>query len=252
VALISFDSATPGSVSPAAALTGIVAGQSVRAIDFRPRSGALYAVSHDDVSDAAQVYTVNPVTGVASAVGAGFVFVTGSTNLSMDFNPVADRIRLVAGDGASARVNPDTGSLAGSDTMLAYAPGDPNMGTPLVTGIAYTSNHAGASSTTLHAYDFNNDVLGTIGGPAGVPSPNGGQMFTTGATGVLAGSGLGMDIGDRSGIAYVSVAPSGTFVENLYRANLATGALTLLGNFGSTRILDIAVAHTTAFRNGFE
>jgi hypothetical protein len=170
----------------------------------------------------------------------------------MDFNPMVDRIRVVASDGASARLNPATGTVVANDTVITFAPNDPNTGAPLVTGIAYTSNYPGASSTTLHAYDYNNDVLGTIGGAGGVPSPNGGQLFTSGPSGVLASIGLGMDIGDRSGIAYVSVAPSGTTQEVLYRANLTTGALTSLGSFGATRVFDIAVAHATAFRNGFE
>ena len=251
-ALTSFDSATPGTLSLPVSLSGIVAGQSVRAIDFRPLTGALYALSHNNASNAAQIYTVDLTTGFASTVGAGFVFNADSTRISIDFMPVSDRIRVVADDGTNARVNPDTGALVGSDTVLAFDQDDPAIGPPRVVGIAYAPNYPGTTSTTLYAYDLANNVLATIGGVSGVPSPNAGLMFTIGSSGIIAAAGLGMDVADRSGIAYASAASSGGSEERLYRVNLATGALTQVGSFGSTRILDIAVRTSTMFRNGFE
>ena len=60
VSLISFDSATPAVQTTIGALTGIVGTQLVRAIDFRPADGKLYAVSN--LGTAAQLYTVNQST----------------------------------------------------------------------------------------------------------------------------------------------------------------------------------------------
>lgn len=62
-----------------------------------------------------------------------------------DFNPVADRIRLVS-DRQNLRLNPNDGTVVDGDpatagiqpdSPLVYAAGDPNVGTtPRVTGAA--------------------------------------------------------------------------------------------------------------------
>lgn len=248
-----FDTATPGTVIPGPNLSGIVAGHTLRGIDFRPRTGVLYALSFNPNTDRAQIYTVNLGTGLLTPVGDGFPIATASNNVSMDFNPVADRIRVVAGDGVSERINPETGTLPFVDTTIAYAPGDPFEGDNRnLIGIAYSQNYPGATSSTLYAYDYVNDLITTIGGPSGVPSPNTGLMYTVGPTGVVVGEVLGMDISDRTGIAYLSARFQAVSGHRLYRANLATGEMTLLGAFGIADVVDISVQPTTRFRNGFE
>jgi trimeric autotransporter adhesin len=250
--LTSFDSATPGSVAPTIAVFGVADGQSLGAIDFRPGSAVLYAMGMDSVTGDAQVYTLDPMTGLATAIGSGFVFDTESTNFSMDFDPVTGELRLVAADGANVRVDPDTGALAGSDTQLQFAKGDIHGGRPFATGIAYAPNHVGATTTTLFTYDSNNESLATIGGIGGVPSANSGQAFTIGPAGTFAATRLGLDISDRSGIAYVVLYEFNAADTILYRANLATGALTPIAGFGQNSIFDIAVLPSTLFRQGFE
>jgi hypothetical protein len=255
VALVSFDSATPGSITNIGAFSGVVAGQAVRSIDFRPATGQLYAISNGTTGATAanaQLYTVNLATAALTPVGSGLVL-TGNTasRIEIDFNPVADRMRIIVAGTTNLnyRADPNTGGLVAVDTPLDYVVDDPLAGTgPIVLGAAYSNNFAGATSTTLYGWDYNTDALVTIGGPGGTPSPNAGQMFTV-ATPAGGGfltnlSAISMDISGASGILYVTHddAATGTFMS-LYTRNLVTGAETKLGDYGSgIYIGDIAVA----------
>lgn len=239
--LVTFDSATPGTTTAIGPVTGILGGHTLRAIDFRPATGELFAVSTiaSSTTGVGQVYTINTGTGAATAVGSTFSLLTTSTRVSIDFNPTVDRIRLVTGTGENLRLNPLTGAIAGTDTNLSFDPSSGLTGTPFVAGAAYTNNFAGATTTTMYVYEFNNDRLMTQGGMGGSPSPNGGALFNIGSTGVVATSaGLGFDISGTTGVAYMNIF---TGTDGFYTANLATGAVTLVGNF-STGMLDISAA----------
>ena len=190
----------------------------------------------------AQLYTISLTTGAATPVGAGFVAPTlgASARISMDFNPVVDRLRVVSGAGGNIRVNPITGGLAGTDTNIAAA--------DLVGGVAYDRNVAGATLTTLYAYEFQSDEIVTIGGVNGAPSPNTGSLTTVGSIAPFSGgdAGNGFDISGATGIAYLTFDDfaSAGFATELYTVNLGTGALSQIGVdevFGLD-VLDISVA----------
>lgn len=240
--LLFFDSAAPAAFTTVGAISGVVAGESLRGIDFRPADGLLYAISTTAAGGTAHIYTINLATGAATTVG-GAITLTGntSTRVSIDFNPVVDRLRVVTGSGQNYRINPITGALAAQDTDIS--------GTPTVAAIAYTNNFVGATQTTLYAYDFLTDQLGTIGGINGVPSPNGGVLSFIGASGVITGTaGCGMDISGASGIAYFSCddfSSPGTNAE-FFTVNLGTGFLTRVGPFDFAPVLDISVLPVTA------
>lgn len=174
--LITFKSTDPGIVLTSVAVTGL-GGAGIAGIDARPANGTIYILSTDD-----KLYTVNS-SGNATLVGtpplASFANVGG-----FNFNPVPDRIRVINTDGSiNKRFNPDTGVLAGTDTPLAYASGDPNLGKSFaLRGMAYKAAVSGA--TTAYVLDATQDVLATLGGVNGSPSPNGGQLYTVGSLGV--------------------------------------------------------------------
>ena len=237
-ALVSFDSATPGTMSNPIAISGLVAGQTLRSIDFRPADGKLYALSSAGAN--AQLYTVNTTTGVLTAVGSGFALAGNTdTHVTIDFNPVVDRLRVVTGDGQNYRVNPINGTLVAQDTSLP----SPTVGGPAIRAIAYSNNVVGATSTTLYGYDYLNDELDTIGSPGGTPvSPNAGQVFVVGSTGLLSGEEIGLDISGVSGIAYGSVYDFlGGSTNGFYRVNLATGLFSLIG-YEAFALSDFAIA----------
>ena len=238
--LVMFDSAAPAAATSIGLITGITAGQTVRGIDFRASDGRLYAVSTTAAGGAGQLYTINLATGAATAVGAGFTLNGNtSTRVSIDFNPVANALRVITGTGQSYRVNANTGALAAQDTSLS-----PDA---LYADVAYSNNVAGATSTTLYTYNFSNDTLGRIGSEGGVPnSPNGGIVTTIGSSGVVAFSGaVGLDISSLTGLAYGLLDDSTSIDANseFYSVNLATGLFSLLGNL-SFELLDFSLAIT--------
>lgn len=242
--LIRFDSAAPETALTLADLTGALPGHIVRGIDFRPATGELYAVSSNGT--AGQLYTMNLSTAALTPVGTGFEFgADPGIRVSMDFNPVADRVRLVTGERQNLRVNPDTGALVTEDADLSWSSGDPAAGaeTPYIGAIAYSNNTADAIMTTLYAIDFQQDLFATQGGPGGSPvSPNSGLLFSIGTLGLItADAGIGFDISGQTGIGYVSYNQA--FIgEQFGTVDFATGRIIRIGAFDRLDVLDIAVA----------
>lgn len=243
--LISFNMLTPGTIIRTSAITGLAQGETLAGIDFRPRNNQLYAVSNQS-----RVYTINVTTGAATAVGASaFTPALAGAAHGIDFNPVPDRIRTVSNTRQSLRLHPDTGAVAGTDTDLVYAAGDPNANaTPNVVAAGYTNNFNGTTTTTLYVIDSNLDILVRQGSPGGAPvSPNSGQLFTIGALGVNTTDQVGLDIIAPADMALASLTPQGATSSGLYSVNLANGNVTLIGGIGGNQIIrDIAVATTFA------
>ena len=65
--LLTFDSATPGTIADSDAITGLQAGESVVGIDVRPATGQLYALGlvDDGATRSGRIYTINPTTGAS-------------------------------------------------------------------------------------------------------------------------------------------------------------------------------------------
>src|SRR5262245_13670911 len=99
--LLRFDSASPGTVEANVAIVGLQsATERVIGIDFRPRTGQLYATTVP-IGVAAnallRTYRVDPRTGSATFVASipNTVPGAGDVAASFDFNPTVDRIRVV-------------------------------------------------------------------------------------------------------------------------------------------------------------
>ena len=222
--LIRFDTANIAGRADVAAVTGVVADQALRAIDFRPSDARLYAVSTNSAGTSGQLYTINLATGAATAIGAGFALNgNASTRVSIDFNPVVNALRVITGGGQSYRVNANSGALIAQDGNIVSPAGS----TPLISGIAYTNNVAGATSTTLYGFDFLLDNLGTIS------PPNAGTFNVVGFAGFVNGdAGAGFDISGATGTAYFSVDDFKGSVgigDEFFSVNLATGLFTQIG-----------------------
>jgi Domain of unknown function (DUF4394) len=227
---VTFDSATPGTIGSSVAITGLQVGETVLGIDRRPANELLYGLG-----STSHIYTINTTTGVATAVSATpFAPALTGTAFGFDFNPVPDRIRVVSTDTTNFRLNPNDGTLAGTDTPLAYAAGDSGAGlTPRVVGSAYTNNFSGTSVTTLFGIDSNRDVLVMQGGPNGTPSPNGGVLTTIGSgLGFNTSDLVGFDVSGTSGVAFASLTPPTGGASQLFTIDLTTGTATLVGTIG--------------------
>ena len=240
--LIRVDSAAPGTIAGTVVLTGIQGNETLLGIDYRPASSrVLYGLS-----TAGRLYAINPLNGSATVVGST-VLVTGVA-AGVDFNPAVDRLRVVTNTNQNLRINPSTGALAGSDTQVAYAPGDPGAGfAPRIAGAAYSNNTPGATPTTLYVIDTNRGVLATQGSVGGMPvSPNSGQLTTVGPLGVATNDNVGFDIA-RDGTVLASLTQPGVGTTSLYSVNLTTGAATLIGVVGipGHTYLGLAIAPPT-------
>jgi len=237
--LLNFSPQTPGLINSLRSILGLPSGESIIAIDFRPATGELFGLSN-----ASRLYSINPETGAATAVGAGFSPALNGAYADIDFNPTVDRLRLVTENGQNLRLNPNNGALAGTDAALSFAAGDVNVGNaPNVTGLAYSNNLVGLAATTLYGLDTSLDVLVRQGSVGGAPvSPNTGQLTTIGPLGVNASDLAGLDLASGTNTAYAVLNQAGATASQFYQINLATGAATLVGDIGGgLQIRDLAI-----------
>ena len=137
-----FHSATPGAVDRDLAITGLLAGDRIVGIDFRPADGKLYGVGTDS-----RVYTVDTVSAVASPVGVSFTPALDGEHFGVALDAASDRIRIQSAEsGQNLRLDPTTGQVTDVDPVLTYASGDPNeASSPAIAANAVTT---GASATT--------------------------------------------------------------------------------------------------------
>jgi len=220
--LVSFDSASPGTLLDAHFITGMQGGEEIIGIDFRPATGQLYAMG-----SFSRLYTLNTASAAATAVGTGFTPQLNGVEYGFDFNPVADRIRVTSDLGQNFRLDPVTGGNTAIDGNLAYGAGDPNFGVaPRVTGSAYTNNFVGGLTTQLFNIDSGLDIL-TIQSP-----PNNGTLATVGGLGFNTSGLVGFDIYGQGNIALASLTAPGGSTSGLFSINLATGAATAIGTIG--------------------
>lgn len=193
-------------------VAGLQSGENILGIDFRPANGQLYALG-----SSSRIYTLNLGTGTATAVGTSpFATLLAGTDFGFDFNPVVDKIRVVSNTGQNLRLDPVTGGLTASDMAI-------NPVTAMLSAAAYTSNFAGATTTTLFVIDHNTDKLYQQN------PPNNGTLVETGSLGINITNTNGFDIGSMSQKAYL-MAMAGTSTK-LYTVNTATGAATSVSDY---------------------
>jgi hypothetical protein len=183
-------------------------------IDVRPADGMLYGV----VADGA-IVTIDTITGKATLKSKLETMLAPGTMATVDFNPVADRLRVIGSDGTNLRVNVDDGKVT-SDGKLKFAETDMHKGEmPRIVAGAYTNSMKGAKETALF------DIDATIGGLIKQAPPNDGVLNAVGKLGVV-GAGYAFDIvaGENgSNEAFLMVG------DMLHRVDLATGKAAPVG-----------------------
>lgn len=166
------------------AVTGwvqLAGGATLVGFDVRPADGKLYGVTPDGA-----IVIVDAMTGkwekrsqLSETLPTGVTFI-------VDFNPVADRMRLMASDGTNYRVNVDDGKAV-VDGKLKYAEADKDK-RPRVTAGAYSNSFAGSKETALYDIDLG---LGMLLKQA---PPNDGVLNGIGKLGVNASEPIAFDI----------------------------------------------------------
>ncbi|MFG3254906.1 DUF4394 domain-containing protein [Streptomyces sp. NPDC048172] len=221
-------------------ITGLDGDKKLVGIDQRVQDGLMYGVG-----DQGGIYTIKtpPATAdvVVTKVSQLQVALYG-TNFGVDFNPAADRLRVISDNGQNLRHNLNDHTTV-EDTVLTTPPATgPSRG---VTAAAYTNNDLnGTTATTLFDVDTKNDQV-VIQAPA-----NNGTLSATGSLGFDAGPNAGLDIYSKAAngktvtnTAFASLTPSGASTPTLYTVDLLTGTPTAVGKF-PLNITDLAVSLT--------
>src|ERR1051325_1789927 len=196
-------------------------------IDVRPADGVLYAVSQDG-----GIYTVDAKTGAATMKSKLSETLKAGVTVTVDFNPVADRLRVITSEGVNLRVNVDDGK-ATVDGALKFKDGDANAGkTPMVVAGAYT-NSANPKPAATALYDI--DASGHLLSQA---PPNDGVLNTIGMLGVKIDGPVAFNIVAKGEDNAAWLVTGGT----LYSVDLKTGKATAAGKIeGLTgKLSDIA------------
>ncbi|MFY8105726.1 MAG: DUF4394 domain-containing protein [Elstera sp.] len=214
------------SVSKAMPIKGVEG--TIVGIDVRPSNGKLYALTMSG-----GLYTVDPKTGTATMASQLSQAVNTGLNPVMDFNPLADRLRVLGVGGASYRINVDNGMVT-VDGSLKYDAADAAAGkTPLVQAGAYSNSFAGTKETALYDIDSS---LGTFLVQA---PPNDGILKTRGPLGAKLDSPIAFDIVADGAGANLGYLVSG---KSLYTVDIASGKATKKADLKglSGALLDIA------------
>ena len=108
--LVSFKSENPKYIINTVPITGVTAGQNIVGMDARPKTKEIFIMGYDTTLRKARLYTINPVNGMATAVGDSAIsLVLGSRGVGFDFNPMVDKIRVVSSNNHNYRLDPLNG-----------------------------------------------------------------------------------------------------------------------------------------------
>ncbi|MFG2351735.1 DUF4394 domain-containing protein [Streptomyces phaeochromogenes] len=235
--LVLFRVDRPGAAVPLGKVDGLKGDRTLVGIDYRVQNRKLYAVG-----DRGGIYTIREAGARATKVSQLSVALQGKA-FGVDFNPAANRLRVISDTGQNLRHNLDDPAGAPApgttavDGTLTNPPVPPNQGATAlgVTGAAYTNNDLDATTaTTLFDLDTTLDQV-SVQSPA-----NAGNLAPTGK--------LGVDAPLNSGFDIYSSARNGTNAGyavtggKSFRVNLLTGKLSSLGLFPHGRqVVDVAL-----------
>lgn len=234
-----FTRGAPAKLCTSGTVTGLPAETTLLGLDTRPASGELIGLGSDN-----RLYTVS-ATGAATSrcplvtdpadTTLPFATLPTAASFGVGFNPVPDRLRVIASTGENLRIN-TTPNEAGqclviTDTVIS--------GATSVSGVGYTNTIPGAGTTTLFAIDSGADNFIRVGsnpgnGMAGDPgNPNSGVATTIGSLGIGDITDTNAFLVDgRNNAALLAAAATGATASTLYTVNLATGAATAVGAVG--------------------
>lgn len=239
--LMVFNAGEPRRILERRLVTGLAAGEQIVGIDYRVARGVLYALSQ-----AGRLYTLDVPSGALRPVGTTPLAVSlRGAAFGVDFNPAADRLRVVSSAGQNLRLHPDTGAVVDGDAALEgvqtdpalhYAASDVHAGrVPDIAAAAYTYNTRDDTLTTNYAIDRALGALvmqGSREGTTPAVSPNTGQLRTVGLLGLGPLADASFDIADVGNTALLAAGTAADPRVRLYTVDLETGRATALGVVG--------------------
>ncbi|MFD3925638.1 DUF4394 domain-containing protein [Streptomyces sp. NPDC058614] len=221
-------------------VTGLSGDTGLIGIDFRVQDGLMYGVGNKG-----GIYTIKTPPATVDVVVtkvSQLQYALNGTNFGVDFNPAADRLRVISDNGQNLRHNLNDHSTI-QDLNLTTPPTEGT--TKGVSAAAYTNNDLNAATaTTLVDINTTTDQV-VLQSPA-----NNGTLAPTGSLGIDAGLNAGMDIystlsGGKTvdNAAFASLIPYGASTPSLYTINVFTGEATSIGQFPLS-ITDLAISLT--------
>ena len=211
--LISFFSDAPQTIVSSIPITGLQSGETLKGMDVGA-NGLVYALG-----SSSRLYTINPDTGAATAVGGQFSTLLNGATFGMDIGPTG--VRVLSDLGESLLIDTTTG-VATVQPSPAYAAGDRYFGqTPVIDALAYNT-----ASGTWVAGDSLVDSFAAF-------TPGTGSLNTIGYRGIDFVRNNGLDFSQVSGILYFASGDAeGDPTAGLYTVNPTTGAMTMIGLIG--------------------
>ncbi|MET3924455.1 DUF4394 domain-containing protein [Devosia sp. 2618] len=198
-------------------------------IDVRPADKLLYGVTLSG-----DVVTIDTATGAATVKSTLSEKLSSYEGAIVDFNPMADRLRLMGADGTNHRVNVDDGAVT-VDGSLAYDAADMHAGeAPNIVAAAYTNSIGKPEATKMF------DIDATIVALIQQTSPNDGTLAAIGKLGIEGADNYAFDIAATEDLTNTAYLVAGS---SLYVVNLETGAATSSGEITGLdgAITDIAI-----------
>ena len=240
--LINVNPKQPSNVKKSVQVTGLVGDDKIIGIDFRVAYGDMYALANTG-----RIYLINFNNGEATLVpGSSPVDYMAMGPYGFDFNPAADKLRVVGGKNRNLRLHPETGGIVDFDKTvsatqvdpkLAYSESDQFAGElPDIVAAGYTYNTKDSKLTTNYAIDRRNGMLvmqGTKEGATPSVSPNLGVLYSVGHLGLGAIRDASMDISDVNNVALAAILSSQNEHTVLVEVDLDTGRSYTLGTLGS-------------------
>lgn len=212
---------TPDTLNWVRRPSGLVGDTTLIGLDCRVQDGKLYVVGN---RGGIYTVTVDNATGTVSLTKVSQLSVAlNGTTFGVDFNPAADRLRVVSDFGQNLRHN-----LADHTTAV-----DTVLTSNGVTAVAYTNNDLDAGTATT-LFDIN-----TLTDQVVIQSPaNTGQLAPTGSLGFDVGLSAGFDIfsdlnGGRtvSNTGFVALIPASSGIATFYQVDMLAALLTPVGQF---------------------
>ncbi|MFB6626311.1 DUF4394 domain-containing protein [Streptomyces sp. NPDC056374] len=233
--LVEFTADRPDKTMSLGRISGLSRDTKLVGIDFRVQNEKLYGVG-----DKGGIYTLNTNNAKAVKVSQLTVALSGM-RFGVDFNPAANRLRVISDTGQNLRHNIDDAAAPLGTTVdgTLTNPTTPPSTAMGVTGAAYTNNDLNAATATS-LFDID-----TMADRVSLQSPaNAGNLAPTGNLGVNTGPDAGFDIyfdaknGTNRGFATLNLSSR----HRLYEVDVLTGAARDLGAFSQNRqVTDLAL-----------
>ncbi|TYR66092.1 DUF4394 domain-containing protein [Streptomyces parvus] len=233
--LVEFRTGSPSKPWQLGKVTGLKKDTRLVGIDFRVQNTKLYGVG-----DKGGIYTLNTRNAKATKVSQLTVALAGKF-FGVDFNPAANRLRVISDTGQNLRHNIDDPAAPRTTTVdgTLTNPTMPPSTAQGVTGAAYTNNDLNAeTSTSLFDIDTTNNRV-SLQSPA-----NSGTLAPTGNLGVNAGPNAGFDIyfshRAQSNHGFAALSVDGAY--RFYEVDVLTGRAEGLGAFPKNhQVTDVAL-----------